>query len=127
MGYQLMLVGARVPGNATAEIINDTGKLLTIRIPDSRRTAAGSPDRGPPGRGRCLHLGYLLDAQTKVGAWSDTEMTMRQIAPMVSDVASTRGVVLLARILPELQHEHVPGSTRETTDQLALLLSQTNM
>ncbi|MGH3866469.1 MAG: helix-turn-helix domain-containing protein [Pseudonocardiaceae bacterium] len=77
-------------------------------------------------RGRYLHLGYLLDAQVKVGAWSDAETTMRQIAPMVSEVASTRGVVLLARILPELQHEHVPGSTRETAEQLALLLSQAN-
>jgi hypothetical protein len=27
MGYHLMLVGATVTGNSTAEIINDTGKL----------------------------------------------------------------------------------------------------
>jgi transcriptional regulator with XRE-family HTH domain len=77
-------------------------------------------------RGRYLHLGYLLSAQVKVGAWTDAEMTMRQIATMVNDVSSTRTVVLLAGILPELQHEHVPGSTRETAGQLALLLSQAN-
>ncbi|MGH3924726.1 MAG: hypothetical protein ACRDTT_18010, partial [Pseudonocardiaceae bacterium] len=60
----------------------------------------------------------------RVGAWSDAEATMRQIATMVSDVSSTRTVILLAGILSELKHEHVPGSTRETAEQLALLLSQ---
>jgi len=75
-------------------------------------------------RGRYLHLGYLLGAQVKVGAWSDTETTMRQIATMVGDVASTRTVVLLAGILPKLKHEHVPASVRETAEQLMLLLSQ---
>ncbi len=68
-------------------------------------------------RGRYLHLGYLLGAQVQVGAWSDAETTMRQIGVMVGGVASTRGVVLLARILPELQREHVAGSTRETAEQ----------
>ena len=33
VGYELMLVGARVTDNATAEIIKDTGNLLTISIP----------------------------------------------------------------------------------------------
>ena len=41
-------------------------------------------------------------------------------------VNSTRTVVLLAGILPELNHEQVPGGTRETVEQLALLLSQAN-
>ncbi|MGH3898602.1 MAG: helix-turn-helix domain-containing protein [Pseudonocardiaceae bacterium] len=77
-------------------------------------------------RGRYLHLGYLLGAQVKVGAWSDAEATMRQIGAMVGDVASTRTVVLLVRILSELKHEHVPGSTRETAEQLEFLLSQAN-
>ena len=75
-------------------------------------------------RGRYLHLGYLLGAQVKVGAWSDAETTMRQIATMVSDVSSTRTVVLLTAILPALQRDKVPASTRETAEQLALLLSQ---
>jgi hypothetical protein len=75
-------------------------------------------------RGRYLHLGYLLGAQVKVGAWSDAETTMRQILTMVSDVSSTRTVVLLTAILPKLLHERVPGSTRDTAEQLALLLSQ---
>ncbi len=75
-------------------------------------------------RGRYLHLGYLLGAQVKVGAWSDAETTMRQIGAMVGDVASTRAAVLLARILPGFKDEHVPGSTRDTAEQLALLLRQ---
>jgi hypothetical protein len=75
-------------------------------------------------RGRYLHLGYLLGAQVKVGAWSGTERTMHQIATMVSDVSSTRTVVLFTAILPKLQHERVPASTRETAEQLALLLSR---
>ena len=75
-------------------------------------------------RGRYLHLGYLLDAQVKVGAWSDAETTLCQIGAMVGDVASTRAVVLLGRILPALKDEHVPGSTRDTAEQVALLLRQ---
>lgn len=73
-------------------------------------------------RGRYNHLGYLLKVQARVGAWSDAETTMRQIAAMVSDVSSTRTVVLLTAILSELQHEQMPTSTRETAEQLALLV-----
>lgn len=75
-------------------------------------------------RGRYLHLGYLLSAQVQVGAWSDAEKTMRQIATMVSDVSSTRTVVLLTAILPKLQQEQVPVSTREIAEQLRMLLDQ---
>ncbi|PZS40041.1 MAG: hypothetical protein DLM62_04970 [Pseudonocardiales bacterium] len=76
------------------------------------------------GRGGLMHLGYLLSAQVKVGAWSDAEATMRQIATMIIDVSSTRTVVLLAGILPDLEYEHIPGSTREIAEQLTLLLAQ---
>jgi hypothetical protein len=46
---------------------------------------------------------------------------MCQIGAMVGDVASTRAVALLARILPEFAGEHVPGSIRDAAGQLALL------
>ncbi|MGH3719767.1 MAG: XRE family transcriptional regulator [Pseudonocardiaceae bacterium] len=75
-------------------------------------------------RNRYMGLGYLLGAQVKVGAWRDAEATMRQIAAMVGHVNSARMVVLLAGILPELKHEHIPGNTRETAEQLSLLMSQ---
>lgn len=76
---------------------------------------------------RYLSLGYLLGAQATVGAWSDAETTMRQIETMVGEVNSTRAVVLLAKILPEFNHEHTPQSTGETAEQLRLLLSQTRI
>lgn len=75
-------------------------------------------------RGRYLHLGYLLSAQMQVEAWSDVKTTMRQIGTMVSDVSSTRTVVLLVAILAELQHRRVPQSTREIAEQLRMLLDQ---
>jgi transcriptional regulator with XRE-family HTH domain len=78
-------------------------------------------------RTRYNSLGYLLSAQVKVGAWSDAEATMQQISTMVGDVASTRTRVLLARTLPELTHEYVPGGTRETAEQLTVLLSQVTL
>jgi hypothetical protein len=71
-----------------------------------------------------VHLGYLLGAQVTVGAWNDAETTMRQIVTMIGDVNSTRMVVLLTGILPELKHEHRPESARETAEQLRSLLSQ---
>jgi DNA-binding XRE family transcriptional regulator len=75
-------------------------------------------------RSRYITLGYLLGAQVRAGAWSDAETTMCQIGPMVGDVASQRAKVLLARILPAVTDEHVPGSTRDTAEQLTLLLGQ---
>lgn len=74
-------------------------------------------------RSRYTTLGYLLGAQVQVGAWSDAEATMCQIGAMVGQVASTRAEVLLARILPAVTDEHVPGSTRDTAEQLMLLLN----
>ncbi|MGH3870565.1 MAG: helix-turn-helix domain-containing protein [Pseudonocardiaceae bacterium] len=75
-------------------------------------------------RDRYLHLGYLLSAQVQVGAWSDAETTMCQIATMAGDVSSTRAVVLLAAILTELQRKPAPRSTREIGEQLRTLLNQ---
>ena len=78
-------------------------------------------------RTRYVDLGYLLGAQVTVGAWNDAETTMHQITTIVGHVNSTRAVVLLGSILPKLNHEHTPKSTRETAEQLTLLLSQTRI
>ena len=75
-------------------------------------------------RTRYVHLGYLLHAQTMVGAWSDAQATMHQIVPLAREVASTRAVVLLSRVLPELKYEYVPRGTRETAEQVTALLSR---
>ncbi|MDQ3765583.1 MAG: hypothetical protein M3460_30405 [Actinomycetota bacterium] len=99
----------------------DLGRLCEAIEKFERSVATAAPHQV---RTRYNSLGYLLGVQARVGAWNDAETTMCQIATMVSDVASTRTAVLLAGILPGLKHEHVPGSTRETAEQLALLLSQ---
>jgi tetratricopeptide (TPR) repeat protein len=78
-------------------------------------------------RGRYVDLGYLLGAQVTVGAWNDAETTMRQITTIVDHVNCTRVVVLLAGVLPTLNQEHIPKSTRETAEQLTLLLGQTRI
>lgn len=63
MGYELMLVVAKVVGNATAEIIKDTGKLLTISIPHGQLPVYLVVD--PPGAVRLMQLlaGYAQKAQ----------------------------------------------------------------
>ncbi|MGB8198492.1 MAG: hypothetical protein WCF33_02150 [Pseudonocardiaceae bacterium] len=49
-----MLVGARVTDNATAEIIKDTGTLLTISIPGGLLPVHLIVD--PPGAARLVRL-----------------------------------------------------------------------
>jgi hypothetical protein len=62
VGYELMLVGAKVTDNATAEIIKDTGELLTISIPGGLLPVHLIVD--PPGAARLMHLlaGYAKKA-----------------------------------------------------------------
>jgi hypothetical protein len=54
VGYELMLVGAKVTDNATAEIIKDTGELLTISIPGGLLPVHLIVD--PPGAARLMRL-----------------------------------------------------------------------
>jgi hypothetical protein len=63
VGYELMLVAARVTDNATAEIVKDTGKLLTISIPGGLLPVHLIVD--PPGAARLVRLlaGYADRAQ----------------------------------------------------------------
>ncbi|MGH3832536.1 MAG: XRE family transcriptional regulator [Pseudonocardiaceae bacterium] len=98
----------------------DLGRSREALSKFERSVAATAPQYM---RSRYLGLGYLLGAQVKVGAWSDAETNMRQITTMVGHVNSTRVVVPPAGILPELNHENIPGSTRETAEQLRFLLS----
>ncbi len=62
MGYELMLVGARVTDNAIAEIVKDTGTLLTISIPGGLLPVRLIVD--PPGAARLMGLlaGYAEKA-----------------------------------------------------------------
>ena len=54
VGYEPMLVGAKITENATAEIIKDTGKLLTISIPGGLLPVHLIVD--PPGAARLMRL-----------------------------------------------------------------------
>jgi len=64
VGYELMLVEARVTNNATVEIIKDTGKLLTISIPNGMLPVHLVVD--PPGAARLMQMlaGYAERAKT---------------------------------------------------------------
>ena len=59
-----MLVEARVTNNATVEIIKDTGKLLTISIPNGMLPVHLVVD--PPGAARLMQMlaGYAERAKT---------------------------------------------------------------
>ncbi len=85
-----------------------------------------APNQAAQVRGRYLHLGYLLGAQAKVGAWHDAGATMHQLMPLVGEVASTRTTVLLGKVLPKLTAAVAPGSTRDTAEQLQLTLRCTD-
>lgn len=63
-GYDPMPAGARVTDNTRAELIKDTGKLLTISIPDGLLPVRLTVD--PPGSARLGRLlaGYADKART---------------------------------------------------------------
>jgi hypothetical protein len=46
-------------------------------------------------RSQYLHKSYLLKAQVELRSWADAEVTIRDLLPLVGQVASTRTVVLL--------------------------------
>ena len=54
-------------------------------------------------RSRYLHLAYLLEAQVRLRSWNSAHTTMRTIAPLATEVASTRTVVLLRKTLRRLR------------------------
>lgn len=62
VGYELMLVGVSVIGTARAEIIRDSGELLTISIPGGMLPVHLIVD--PPGAARLVSLlsGYAKKA-----------------------------------------------------------------
>jgi hypothetical protein len=69
-------------------------------------------------RSQYLHRAYLLQAQVDVGSWTDAEATTRSIVPLVSQVASTRTVVILRRIITQV------AGTQGTPDGVATSMAQ---
>ena len=53
-------------------------------------------------RSQYLHRAYLLQAQVDNATWDDAEQSIRQLLPLSTEVASTRTVVLLRKVISQL-------------------------
>jgi len=72
-------------------------------------------------RSQYLHRAYLLQAQVDNATWDDAEQSIRQLLPLSTEVASTRTVVLLRKLVSQLAaHPRAPSSLQE---QVAILNS----
>ncbi|MGH3630775.1 MAG: helix-turn-helix domain-containing protein [Sciscionella sp.] len=71
-------------------------------------------------RSQYLHRAYLLAAQVRLRSWTAAEDTMRQLQPLVTEVASTRTALLIRKALRELQagDKRVPEGVLERGMQL---------
>jgi hypothetical protein len=76
-------------------------------------------------RSRYLHRAYLLQAQVDNGTWNDAELTIRELRPLSTEVASTRTVVLLKSVLRQLAaRDEVPDSLHEQAAMLGAALDE---
>lgn len=79
-----------------------TGKALE-RFAHS---AAAGPSTGV--RSQYIHQSYLLRAQIEAGEWREVESTVREVSPLIADVASARTVVLLRSVVKQLENGNAP-------------------
>jgi hypothetical protein len=86
-------------------------------------SVAASPSTGV--RSQYIHSAYLLRGQIEVKSWDSAEVTMRQLYPLIGEVASTRTVVLLQAVMKQLDHldDEVKASFRSEVEQLRTALS----
>ena len=76
-------------------------------------------------RSQYLHRAYLLQAQADNSTWDDAEQTIRQLLPLVTEVASTRTVVILRSTLSQLSaRDKVPTSLQEQASMLSAALDE---
>jgi hypothetical protein len=76
-------------------------------------------------RSQYLHRAYLLQAEVDNSSWGDAEETIRQLLPLSAEVASTRTVVLLRRILNQLGlHDNISPGLKEQAVMLSTALDQ---
>jgi hypothetical protein len=74
-------------------------------------------------RSQYVHRVYLLQAQVNLGAWTEVEATVKSIVPLVSQVASTRAVVILRRIIAQVAGNNgAPDSLASSMAQLSVAL-----
>jgi hypothetical protein len=76
-------------------------------------------------RGQYIHRAYLLQAQVDNSTWDAAEQTIRQLLPLSAEVASTRTVVLLRKIIRQLAvRDKVPPSFQEQAAMLHAALDE---
>jgi hypothetical protein len=76
-------------------------------------------------RGQYFHRASLLQAQVDNRTWDDAEQTIRQLLPLSAEVASTRTVVLLRKILNQTATSvNVPLSLQEQAAMLSAALDE---
>jgi transcriptional regulator with XRE-family HTH domain len=78
-------------------------------------------------RSQYLHRAYLLGAQVSLKSWSAAEETMWQLQSLAIEVASTRTVVLLRKVLREIHAigDKVPSGVLDEGEKLNLNLNVT--
>jgi hypothetical protein len=76
-------------------------------------------------RGQYIHRAYLLQAQVDNKTWDAAELTIRQVLPLATEVASARTVVLLRDTLSRLAiYDKVPPSLQEQAATLSAALDE---
>lgn len=76
-------------------------------------------------RSQYLHRSYLLQSQVDNSTWNAAEQTIQQLLPLAAEVASTRTVVLLRRILLQLAtRDKVPVTVQERAAMLNAALDE---
>jgi hypothetical protein len=76
-------------------------------------------------RSQYLHRAYLLQSQVDKSTWNDAEQTIRELPPLAAQVASTRTVVLLRKILLRIAaRDKIPTSLQEQSAMLNAALDE---
>lgn len=105
-----------------AMVQRDLG-LADRAITQFERSVAATP--ATEIRSQYLHRAYLLQAQVDNSTWDAAEQTIRQLLPLATEVASTRTVVLLRKILCRLAAcDKVPSSLQEQAAMLNAALDE---
>lgn len=74
-------------------------------------------------RNQYSHRAYLLQAQVEVALWNEIEGTVKSIIPLVHQVASTRSVVVLRKVISQVtESERTPDSVDTSIAELAAAL-----
>jgi len=99
----------------------DLGDSKSAIVQFERSLEAASPAET---RKQYTHRAYLLGAQVNLRSWNAVESTMQQLYPLAIEVASTRTVVLLRKILRKIQttEKRIPPGVLEEAEKLNLAL-----